>query len=78
MHNAPRFWALEGVDGDLEILDEAMLDEFFDANSETMTIDEMVLIRNLEQDVTFKDGGGAAPVWSIRRMTADECAEGGF
>ena len=76
MNSAPRFWALE-FEG-LEILDETDLQAFFDANSECMTPDEMATIRHLEPGVTFADGGGSAPEWSIRRMTADECADGGF
>ena len=78
MNNATKFWALNGVDGDLEILDEAMLTEFFGVNAETMIPDEMAIIRNLEPGVAFQDGGGASPTWSIRRMTVDEIAEGGF
>jgi hypothetical protein len=73
---APKFWALE-FEG-LDILDEAGLDGFLEANAECMSKEERCTILHLEPGVTYSDGGGAVVEWSIRRMTDSEVREGGF
>jgi len=58
-------YILTSVDGDTY---SVSLDEFL-ADNESLDAETVRTIRDLAPGETYADGGGAAPEWSIRRVS---------